>query len=146
MTIRRATEQDFDGMADMSEHFLSATPYGTLLDASPDTLVSFMRSLAGLETAAMWVAESDGRLVGMVAGWVFQHPFSGQPIASELVWWVEPEARGTVGIRLLDAFETWAKKRGATGIQMIAPESSSIGALYERRGYRRVETLYQRVM
>lgn len=144
MTIRRATAADYDAMAEMGQHFLNATPYGQCVSASAETLASFTRSIGGLDTAILLVADTGDRLVGMVAGWVFPHPFSGQLVASELVWWVEPDARGSVGVRLLQAFETWAVERGATAIQMIAPEGSSIGTLYERRGYRRVEALYQR--
>jgi hypothetical protein len=50
------------------------------------------------------------------------------------VWWVEPEARGVIGIKLLRTAEKWASDSGATQMQMAAPDPG-VGDLYIRMGY-----------
>jgi GNAT superfamily N-acetyltransferase len=65
-------------------------------------------------------------------------------MAFEVVWWVEPEARGD-GVRLLRAAEDWAIEQGIGKMQMVAP-NERVGALYERMGYLPVETSYQRTL
>jgi GNAT superfamily N-acetyltransferase len=88
------------------------------------------------------VSGSDATITGMIAMLAYDHPFSGERMAFEVVWWVEPEARGD-GVRLLRAAEDWAMEQGIGKMQMVAP-NERVGALYERLGYLPVETSYQR--
>lgn len=60
--------------------------------------------------------------------------------AQEIVWWVEPSARG-IGLGMLEEYEQWAKSKGAQAIKVaslaIFPQTEKI---YEQRGYERLET------
>ena len=63
-----------------------------------------------------------------------------------MTWWVDPAARG-IGLALLRRAERWAAETGAAAIQMIAPATNPrVGRIYERRGYRALETSYQRAI
>lgn len=81
---------------------------------------------------------------GALAYVLMPDPNDGVPTATEMFWFVDPLCRGA-GLRLLSAFEEEAKAAGAERLVMVhltsinAPE---LRHLYERRGYREVETHY----
>lgn len=84
-------------------------------------------------------------LVGVLAGSAHPNLMSGELVAQELFWYVLPEHRGGMdGIRMLRDFETWAADAGAKHIFMAHFHSQqtgeSVAALYERLGYKPVET------
>ena len=141
--IRAANADDLDVIVTMAESFLRETPYGTQIGTNPDRLRVFAWDLLQKDDATIALAESDGAVVGMIALWCFVHPFSGERIAAELVWWVNPETRGSAGVRLLKWAEAWAKDQGAVALQMVAP-TDRVGDFYARVGYERVEVSYQR--
>ena len=65
-------------------------------------------------------------------------------VASEFFWYVKPEHRGG-GIRLLKAFEKWAREQGADRIIMTHLADSmpeGLKKLYIRLGYEELETNY----
>lgn len=140
--MRAATVDDLDAIVTMAESFLRETPYGTQIGTNPDQVREFAWTLLTNPEAAIAVTGGETP-TGMIALWCFAHPFSGERIASELVWWVNPEARGSAGVRLLRWAEAWARAQGAVALQMIAP-TDRVGEFYERRGYTRVEVSYQR--
>jgi len=85
-------------------------------------------------------------VVGVIALVLVTQPMSGETIATELVWWVDPNARGgRAALELLAAAETWAKLNGATRLQMIAP-SDKVCRFYEKLGFDRVEVAYMRTL
>lgn len=141
--IRAATSADLDAIVTMAQAFLRETPYGTQIGTNPDRLRNFAAGLLEKDGAAIALAEIDGAVVGMIALWCFPHPFSGERIAAELVWWVNPETRGSAGVRLLKWAEAWARDQGAVALQMVAP-TDRIGDFYARVGYERIEVSYQR--
>lgn len=99
---------------------------------------------AGL--GVVFVAEIGGSILGMLGAVFTEDPFTGKPVALENFWFVSPEARGSVGIRLLNAFEMEAVKRGAEKIVMVCLSSltEGLGRLYERRGYKLIESSYEK--
>jgi hypothetical protein len=69
---------------------------------------------------------------------------SGERVGCETAWWLDPKVRGgSTSLRMLDAAEQWALDEACSAFQMIAPEGSSVGRLYARRGYVPVETVWQ---
>lgn len=87
------------------------------------------------------VADGADRLVGMAVGLVMQRPWDEVLMATDLVIYVTPEARGgTAFLRLVRAFETLAVELGAQEIVLgvstgIATEHT-VG-MYQRLGYSR---------
>lgn len=97
---------------------------------------------AVVPTGGAFVAEQDGRIVGLLAAFVIEDFFGHDKVAGELALYVLPEARGgTAGARLLRAFEAWGKAQGAReaflGIS-AGIENERVAGLYERLGYARI--------
>lgn len=144
MIIRRALTAEIPTIVEMGRHFLAASPF---VDVIPDSTVH-MRALAtqllacGAQGTILVadIAEGEG-LMGMVGLTCTPHFLSGELTAGEVFFWVEPRARGIVGVRLIQAAEQWAKDSGAVAIQMIAPDAR-VGTFYNRRKYRAIETTY----
>lgn len=127
----------------MQVAFLYLSKYVGFLSFSPDALSAVSARLISDPSSTLLVADDDGNLCGMIGMMVYPHPLSGDVTATEVFWWVDPNRRGRLGVRLWNEAEIWAKQQGATRIQMIAPDDD-VAKLYRRRGYRRLETIYQR--
>lgn len=141
--IRRATLDDRDRIVEMGQRFAAETKYGGLIAVNPERLTVTVGGLLESPDAAVFVSGSDA-LTGMIVMSAYEHPFSGERMAFEFVWWIEPEARGTGdGVRLLHAAEQWARDEGIGKMQMVAPDPR-IGEFYARMGYSPIETSYQR--
>lgn len=86
--------------------------------------------------------ECDGLLMART----FDHPFGAGKWASETCWYIRPEARGTGAIRMLRAYETWAREAGCRVIGMVSMANNDVGAIYRRLGFQPVETNYAKVL
>ena len=139
--IRRATVDDTPRMIEMGQHFVMDTEYARLVSVSPERLADTIASVLSNPDGVVLLS-GNGKATGMIAMLAYDHPFSGERTAFEIVWWVEPEARGD-GVRLLRAAEDWAREQGAKHMQMVAP-NDRVGMLYQRLGYAPVETSFQR--
>jgi GNAT superfamily N-acetyltransferase len=143
LEIRPAILADVPHLVVMGERMLQAT-YAGLLVGDPAALAQVATDLVLGPASTVLVAARADTLVGMIGLVCYPHPFSATPTAGEIMWWVEPDARG-IGAALLARAERWAAERGAATLQMIAPASNPrVGTLYTRRGYAPVETTYQR--
>jgi len=140
--IRKAEPTDVGRLIEMGERFVSETTYSKHISVNPERLGTTIMNLATNPDAVILVSEHGDRVDGMIAMLIYDHPYSGLRTAFEVVWWVDPEARGR-GRKLLDAAENWARENGAKAVQMVAP-NPRIGALYEGLGYTLVEASYQR--
>lgn len=142
MMIREATRADVPRLVEMGQRFLQSTPYRHVLDDNPSAMEAMASLLVTSPDGVVLVADADG-LTGMIGLLICAHHISAERMANEVFWWVEPETRGTFGLRLLRAAEMWARGHGAVRMQMVAPDTS-VGKIYERFGYAPVEIAYQR--
>lgn len=127
----------------MGRRFIAETSYRGGIAENPDRLAATAARLIEGQDSALFVAD-ESEIVGMIGVYTYTHPYSDELFATELFWWVDPERRGA-GVRLLRAAERWATERGARALQVVAPRSNDrLGAIYERLGFTRVETCYQR--
>lgn len=140
--IRKAVADDMARLVEMGQRFAAETEYAAFISIDADRLAQTIANVTASPDGAVLVSEAGDKAKGMIAMIVYDHPYSGQRTAFELVWWVDPEARGD-GVRLLRAAEEWARDQGATAMQMVAP-NERVGALYRRLGYEPVETSFQR--
>lgn len=141
MTLRRAEEADVPAIVAMGARFIDAE-YPGAIRFSAEGIGTLARNLiAG--GGVVLVAEAIAP-VGMMALSTYLHPMSGERIATEIVWWMDPDARGgRAALKLFAAGEAWAREQGAVKLQMIAP-SDKVGQFYERLGFERIEVHYQR--
>ncbi|MBP0439579.1 GNAT family N-acetyltransferase [Tianweitania sediminis] len=77
---------------------------------------------------------------GVLMATAFDHPFGAGKMAKETVWFVAPDARGRAALLMLDAYEDWARSLGCAVAGMASLATNDVSPLYERRGYRAVET------
>lgn len=142
--IREATLEDVPRLVAMGRRFLAETPYGEVLTESVERLTRLAEGLIANDTGIVFVFEVGDRPVGMLGAVVVEHPLSGQRMATELFWWVEPEyRRGGAGLLLMERAEAWATAAGAEALQMVAP-NAQVARVYAARGYTLREQVFQR--
>lgn len=128
MAVRIATPADILSIVDQVEALREAVAGPVAVDR-PHTAATLARLIAS-EDGAVFV--SDG---GFIAGLLTPTIINPRPVAQELGW----HATDGSGLRLLRAFEGWARERGAMLIMLsTAPEGPDLSRL----GYRRAETAW----
>jgi len=89
----------------------------------------------------------DGRPRGILLAEAADHPFGCFRIATERIWWVDPEARGPEAIEMLDAYEAWAREQSCKLINMACLGTDPVLArLYRRRGFKPAETHFLKAL
>jgi len=140
--IRQAVLDDTEATLALIEEFYeeSLKEYGLSFKVETliDTIFNFITNHIGL------VAEKDGKIIGVIGGVVMPSIFDkDQKIAQEVIWYITKEERkGTMGIRLLKAFEEECVKRGAKFISMIYMGnllSDELKRFYEKLSYKLME-------
>src|SRR3954466_1780011 len=114
--IRLATLEDLPRLVEMGKRFRANSNYKDFIPENSAKMIETATKL--IELGTVYVSEQDGKLDGMIGFLLFDHPLSGEKTASEIFWWVEPEARGT-GLKLLNTMKRAAKASGAVKMQMI---------------------------
>src|SRR6266481_8606542 len=140
--IREANEQDIPRLVEMGMHFHNGSPYREHIKENPQQMRNLAEQL--VLNRGLLLSERAGKICGMFGYFVYPHFLSGEIVAGEVFWWVEPEHRGE-GVKLLKEAERRAKSAGAARMQMIAPDDR-LGTLYKRLGYSFVEASYQKTI
>lgn len=144
--VRRATSEDLPALVRMAVRFVTESSYRGFLMPNVGQLQALSQFV--LDHGAGFVAQVDGGddVVGMLGMSLVPHVMSGELVACEAAWWVEPEFRGgSAAVRLLSAAERWARESGAVWAEMIAPAGNDrLCAFYRRRGYLEVETVFRK--
>jgi N-acetylglutamate synthase-like GNAT family acetyltransferase len=88
-----------------------------------------------------------GEAVGMIAGSISPYFFSQGALASDFVWYVKPEYRGSrTAIKLLKAFRSWAEENSASELYMGVTTNVSAGRtgdMLQRMGFEHVGGNYR---
>lgn len=144
VSVRPALEADLLRVFEMGVSFIVSAPdYAGVIGWTPEGIEDLTRFLSLEAPHTVLVLEDGADLVGMIGLALSPNLFGGEkPIAEEVAWWVDPPYRDGRGLKLLDAAEEWARRSGAVVLTMVAPWGSRIGVIYQRRGYRPLETRY----
>jgi len=97
------------------------------------------------------VFTSEDSLIGVMGVMFAPDSFTGMPAAVESFWFVDPEHRksGRVALKMMQAYEADAEKRGCRMIHMchLADlNAEGLGNFYKRRGYSPAESHYRKVI
>ena len=142
--IREATPADIPRIVEMGRRFIAESSYKNHFAENPEQMKTLAEQIISNPKGRILISEKDAKVNGMLALLLFPHYFSGEPIAIEVFWWVDPEARaGSTGLKLMRKAEEIALELGATKMQMVAP-TERIGELYKHFGYTEVESSYQK--
>lgn len=140
MDVRFATADDRDRVVALLRESHEAAGFTFLFHAAyADQL--FQQHLAST-MACVLVAGKPAQGVLMAAA--YEHPFGAGRIAKETVWYVTTTARGRGAIKMLDAYEAWARSVGCVSVGMASLITNDVSSLYERRGYSAVETHFMK--
>ena len=89
----------------------------------------------------------QGVAAGMIAGSISPYFFSQGALASDFVWYVKPEYRGSrTAIKLLKAFRSWAEENSASELYMGVTTNVSAGRtgdMLQRMGFEHVGGNYR---
>jgi GNAT superfamily N-acetyltransferase len=133
VVVRRAKTTDAAGVAELS---------GILgYPVDRETMPRRLQQLDGREEHAVFVAETNGKIVGWIHG--AEHELLVVGRMAEICGLVVAEGQRASGVgrRLVEAVEQWARGRGLDEVSVRSnvtrPESHPF---YERLGYTRIKT------
>ncbi|MFT3771540.1 MAG: GNAT family N-acetyltransferase [Minicystis sp.] len=102
------------------------------------------------EEQCIFVSEHRSALVGMLGGYVDPYLFCDELVAQDTFFFVERPYRGLgVGARLVDAFRTWARARGARALWLTISSGicdDVVARRYEAMGLTRAGYLYRQTL
>lgn len=120
MIVRKARNmQDVENMvalgAEMhAESIYASSPY------VPAKLLAYGKGfLDNPQSGVLLLAEDNDKCHGMMAGWGLRSFFNDDVCVRDMILYIRKEKRGgTTAIRLVSAFEDWAKSIGAKSIDI----------------------------
>lgn len=109
----------------------------------------FIQTLtAQMLTGRMFVFAEGSPFRGAIGATMFEDLATGETCCLEYFFYVDVHERGSLGIRLLAAFEEHAFCRGAVRLMMmhhVTEKSEKFKHFYERRGYTLREQVFVKV-
>lgn len=151
ISLRVATERDIMDIYRMCLRFIEESPYSEY-PRDEDKIVSLIVSFLSNQKEKICVlAISEDTPIGIIAGYINPALFSSQVVASEVLWWVDPDHRGKTkaAFELLGAFEHWAKLVGASFVQMQSLTNKyemKLENFFIRKGYKPQEISYVKLI
>ena len=137
--VRDATEADIPRLLELGARFWEVAGWGPLTGHLPgyvpdDVALELRQHIASQASVLL----TDGaHCCGLLR--LFPLDVNKAALAAKIAWWwVEPEARGMLGIRLFEAMETRARQAGAAMILASAAvdmKGKSVGRFLERQGF-----------
>lgn len=141
LTVRQATVSDIAALMELVRSHWPQLPWGHLPIDEDRILRLFLWGMTS-EQRACWVADDDGAVAGFIGMMLEEHPVSGQMMAREAWWFVDPQARGRVGLRLLRAAEAWARDHQVPIV--VSFHDPALSPMMSRLGYRVTDYTYQK--
>lgn len=139
--MKIATIEDFDEIKAMALKFAEEAYISDLFEEKH--LEKLIYSLLQGDQSQRIIILEPGK--GMLAGMSAPFPFGPFLLATEIAWWVEPEARSSgLGVELLRAFEYWAKEKANCRLVHMVSMDSKVGKLLEKQGYEAKEYAYMK--
>lgn len=124
--IREATAADLPRIRELGAAFHAYSPYRDF----PLDLDAFERFAEGMIEAGVVLLSDDGMLGGALTPLYFNPAIL---MGAELFWWA-----GKTGRQLREAFEAWARERGAAGVMFSGlsdEREPTIRKVFQRAGY-----------
>lgn len=147
MKIREANKFDLPNIIAMLRNFQQATPVDIMQDCDNEEHVNKMYHHIILGGGIALIAEKDNKPVGIIAGVIDHNIWDPQlTLLRELVYWVEPDARGsTAGYKLLHRYTLEAKKlvkEGKIKLYTMTKMVNSPELDFGRFGYQKTEEIW----
>jgi len=131
------------GMAMQQEGDYNKVPFD--IERAAQSTVSFI--INNKNGFGVLAYTDEGEPIGMIAGSITPYFFGKGTVASDFVWYVLPEHRGSrTAVKMLKMFVDWAREQGALELYMgvstnVAPERT--GDVLKRYGFEHVGGNYK---
>lgn len=113
-----------------------------------DHFVTTWGHIYGTQTGSIIVLRKGDEIVGALGFLVYKDILSGELKATEAFWFVRKGFRG-VGVTLLEQYEEICEKMKVKRVMMVHLKNlmpEKLKSIYQSRGYREIETQYEKVM
>ena len=126
-TIRKATDKDYDGLSklynELNTLHSNALPHIFITPSPTPQSLDYVRSIIEDKNAALFVAQSDGGIIGFIYAAIRESPDNPVSIKRSYVYiddiCVKQEyRRSSVGKTLMESVEQWALKKGIYQIEL----------------------------
>lgn len=140
--VRRATAADTPALIELGRAMHAESPRYRDMPFSETRLQALAARLHSsgtllVEEAALFIAEADGKPVGMAIVFIDEPLLSDAKFATDLVVYLKPEHRGgRLFLKLVRAFEAWAIQQGAR--QIVLGVSTGVHSEQTVNAYRRL--------
>ncbi|NGN45187.1 GNAT family N-acetyltransferase [Mesorhizobium sp. CGMCC 1.15528] len=136
--IRHAVAGDKMRALMMARSFHAAAGMPFAFQAAHASLV-FDTCLTDVDRVCI-IYDVDCTAQGVLAAQAGAHPFGPFKVATEIMWWIEPAHRGRAALRMIGAYEDWARAQGCAFANLVGLGSEPVTTnLYERCGYAAAE-------
>ena|ERR1700761_8039270 len=140
--MRIALREDIPAIKEMAMRFLEVSGYQQYAkEHIIDDIISNLIDADPTDKILLYSPDT-----GFIAGAVTPFIFGESRLATEIAWWVNEDKRATgEGMKLIQAFEYWAKN--VANCQMISMGSldNKVEKLYKKNGYKLHERAYLKV-
>ena len=137
--IRMANSEDAGRILDLAFQMHAESSRYSRYALHPEKLEAVIAQLTDMAEGCLLVAEVEGRIVGMMWGFMDAQFFSQVRIAKDLLLYIEPESRkGRCAYQLVKRFEAWAFEAGAAEVNLgvsAGIDNETATRFYERLGY-----------
>jgi len=139
--IREATLDDINGIYQCAIAFHSELLKQKGMPFNNSTAKKYISWMIEYPQSLFLVAKNHsviGCIGGVLNPWLLDENVI---LMTEMIWYVLRKDRGSIGIRLIKAFEKKAQEMGATKIIMISlgETDDPISLFYKRKGYHHLE-------
>ena len=147
MIVRPATLEDLPAYMPLALAFHAASPIRQAIPFSVEGFADFYTAAIESQNMGVWLAEQDGRLIGICGALVYPMYFNPSAlVVQELWWWLTPASRGSgAGGQMFKQIEQWSKEKDASALFMIALEDNrakKMENLYIRAGFKPMERTF----
>lgn len=147
ITVRQANiDEDAPEIMDGILDFAQRVDFRSLLPEDRKHSVNAMAAIIGMDGFELWVAENEGRIVGMIG--LLYAPLQWNPAiiaANELFWWVAEDAPYRTAFALIKEVMNDIDARGALPMfRKLTTSPEGVEKVYRKFGMRPVETVYTR--
>ena len=88
------------------------------------------------------VIDNNGEICGAIVAAFAPLMFCHGIVAQELVWYIKPEHRSFIGLRLIKEFTKLCFQKGCFGIMMVGMAGDKSNEYYIRDGFKSLENIY----
>lgn len=136
--------KDVDEVVPLLKEFFLKSNLKEVGSFDPFRVMGILFNLVNQESFLGIVVRDRGELVGIITANIVPNLFQKGNVCAEQIWYVKDSHRNTtIGMRLFDAMERWAKSKGCTQIQVGSAEGySNVSRIYSKLGYTKIDSSY----